>query len=168
MRASIASLLLTSGLLLGACQSAPPLPAGDPIGEDMNAAQVYSFAEVDAEPEAFFERTLLVEATATAVCASKGCWMQIEDAGSTAMVRWEDGCDGRFAFPQDVAGQRVLIQGSFYPKTISEEDAAHIEVEAGGDVEIEREGYEFNASAIIVIAEDAGCADCEDCAGCGE
>lgn len=147
--------LLALPLLLTACQSVPPLPQGEHVGEEMAEAQVYTFAEVDAEPEAFFERTLLVEATATAVCVSKGCWMQIEDGERTAMVRWEDGCGGRFAFPEDVAGQRVLIQGSFYPTVISPEDVAHLESEAPEGVEFEEEGYEFNASAILVIAEDA-------------
>ena len=50
---------------------------------------------------------------------------------------------GKYAFPESAVGERVLIQGSFYPKVISEEDARHIEEEAGGAMKVEREGYEF-------------------------
>ena len=67
------------------------------------------------------------------------------------MVRWESGCGGKYAFPPGAVGRRVLIQGSFYPKTISEEDAEHLEEEAAEGVVIPREGYEFNASAILVL-----------------
>ena len=66
------------------------------------------------------DRVVLVEATAKAVCQNAGCWMQVEDGGRTAMVRWETGCGGKYAFPKDIAGRRVLIQGTFYPKTLTE------------------------------------------------
>ncbi len=56
--------------------------------------------------------------------------------------------DEKCAFPKSAVGKRVLIQGSFYPKVISAEDAEHLEAE--GAAEIEREGYEFNASAVLI------------------
>jgi len=94
---------------------------------------------------------VLVEATVEAVCAKKGCWMKVADEGRVAMVRWEAGCGGQYKFPMDAVGKRVLIQGSFYPKSISAEDAEHIAEEAGGKVEIPREGYEFNASSVLIL-----------------
>lgn len=142
---SFAPVLLA--LLLVGCSS---LPSGERYGEPMVMQDVVAFSVVDANPSAYFETTLLVEATVTSVCQNKGCWMQVEDEGSTAMVRWETGCGGKYAFPTSAVGKRVLIQGSFYPKVISEEDALHIEAEAGGNIEVEREGYEFNASAVLV------------------
>jgi Domain of unknown function (DUF4920) len=137
-------------LLLAACQSTPTLPKGTVFGTEMKPQETYRFSVVDATPANFFDKTVLVEATIQAVCQTKGCWMQIEDAGKTAMVRWETGCGGKFAFPKDGAGKRVLIQGSFYPKKISEEDAEHLEQEAGKKLDIKRDGYEFNASAVLV------------------
>lgn len=140
-----------SALLLAACQSTPTLPKGQSFGTEMKAQETHRFAVVDATPANFFNKTVLVEATVKAVCQTKGCWMQVEDDGRTAMVRWETGCGGKFAFPKDAAGKRVLIQGSFYPKTISEADAKHLEEEAGGKLNVKREGYEFNASAVLVL-----------------
>jgi len=142
-------------LILAACASTSGLPPGEQIGEPIEPREVVHYSVVDADPPAFYEQTLLVEATVVAVCQTKGCWMQIEDAGHTAMVRWYTDCGGKYAFPKDLAGKRVVIQGSFYPKEISEEDAEHLEQEAGGELEIQLEGYEFNATAIVVLSEPA-------------
>ncbi len=117
----------------------------------MEAQETHRLAVVDASPEEFFHRTVLIEATATAVCLMKGCWMQVEDHGSKAMVRWETGCGGKYAFPKDIVGKRILIQGSFYPHHIDEADAQHIESESSGGVAIPREGYEINASAVLIL-----------------
>jgi hypothetical protein len=77
--------------------------------------------------------------------------MKVEDEGKVALVRWETGCGGKYAFPLDWTGKRVLIQGSFYPKKVSEADAEHMREEAGRKVDIPRDGYEFNASAVMLL-----------------
>lgn len=141
--------LALAALYLSACQTT--LPEGQRFGEPLVVQRSVPFAVVDASPADYFDRTVLVEATVKAVCVSKGCWMQVEDEGQTAMVRWESGCGGKYAFPQELVGKRVLVQGSFYPKVISEEDAEHLEAEAGEGLEIEREGYEFNASGVLLL-----------------
>lgn len=146
------TLLAAALALLGAC-STPTLPEGEPIGEPMEAQSIVHFAVVDAEPAKFFDRTLLVEARVVAVCQTAGCWMQVEDEGATALVRWETGCGGKYAFPKDAAGKRILIQGSFYPKELSEEDRAHMEEEAASELTIPEDTYEFNASAVMLLDE---------------
>lgn len=127
------------------------LPDGAIYGEIMNTERPVMFSVVDATPSKFFNKTVLVEATTVAVCKKAGCWMQVEDEGKKAMVRWETGCGGKYTFPMDAVGKRVLIQGSFYPKTISPEDIEHLEEEAGGKLELEEEGYEFNASSVMIL-----------------
>jgi hypothetical protein len=144
------SLLLASLLLVPACRAT--LPEGDAVGEPIEPRGIVTLAVVDASPSEYFEQTLLVEAEVQAVCERKGCWMKVADGESNAMVRWEAGCGGKYAFPADAVGKRILIQGSFYPKTISEEDAEHLQSEAPEGVVIEREGYELNASAILIPA----------------
>ncbi len=150
---ALTALLATSLLWLGAC-SAPALPDGDPIGEPMERRDIVHFAVVNAEPPKFFDRTLLVEARIVTVCQKAGCWMEVEDEGATAFVRWETGCGGKYMFPKDAAGKRVLIQGSFYPKELSEEDREHMEEEAGGELSIPEDPYEFNASAVMLLDEE--------------
>ena len=145
---------LLSALALLACLSScySTLPSGERIGERVKEQTIIRLAFVDEAPERFYDRTLLVEATVAAVCQRAGCWMKIKDNGHTAMVRWEEGCGGEYQFPENAVGKRVVIQGSLYRKSISEEDAEHIEEEAGGDVTIERETHEINANAMIVCA----------------
>lgn len=141
-----------SGLALVSCASRPTLPAGVIVGEEMQPREVIALSVVEAHPKDFRNRTLLIEATVTAVCQKMGCWMQVEDGGSRSMVRWESGCGGRYAFPKDLQGRRVLIQGSIYPKEISEPDAHHLEEEAGREIRIDRAGSEINASSILMLA----------------
>jgi len=133
------------------------LPEGEAIGEPLEARPILRFADVHATPSAYYDQTLLVEARVVEVCRKAGCWMQIVDETATgepatAMVRWEAGCGGRYTFPEASTGRRVVIQGSFYPKTIAPEDAAHLEEEAGGTLDVPLEGYEFNASAVLLLA----------------
>src|SRR5687768_14136744 len=104
-------------LVLSACVVPARLPPGEAIGEPLVRQDSVRFSAVDADPPAYFERTLLVEATVTAVCRMSGCWMQVEDEGRTAMVRWETGCGGQYSFPPGAIGRRVLIQGTLHPKT---------------------------------------------------
>ncbi len=139
--------------LLAACAGpAHAIPSGERVGEAVVAAEIHPLDTIVAKPSDYFERTLLVEAKVNEVCQKAGCWMQVEDAnGKTALVRWETGCGGKYAFPKDTAGERILIQGSFYPKEISPEDAEHMRQEAGGKLEVPEKGFEFNASAVVLL-----------------
>jgi hypothetical protein len=149
---TIVVLALVLGLA-SACASRPTLPPGEIVGMEMQPREVVHLSVVDANPEPYWNKTLLIEATVTAVCQHSGCWMQIEDGGSRAMVRWESGCGGDYAFPKDLQGRRVLIQGSIYEKSFSEDEVEHLEEEAGRKLSIEREGREINASAILVVGD---------------
>ena len=122
-------LLLLSLLSLFGCQAT--LPDGETVGETIEPRNIIALATVDATPAEYFEQTLLVGAEAVAVCQAKGCWMKVQDGDADAMVRWEEGCGGKYAFPPEIVGKRIVIQGSFYPKVLSEEDAAHLQAEAG-------------------------------------
>ena len=143
---SLHALALALALTATACRT-----GGTAIGKPMEERSSVHFALVDAAPQKYFDRTVLVEATVTAVCQNSGCWMQIADQGRTALVRWETGCGGEYAFPKDAAGKRVLIQGTFYRKSLSEEEVEHLKEESGGKVQVPSETYEFNASAVRIL-----------------
>ena len=132
------------------------------IGDAITVATApVTLADVRANPSAYFEKTLLVEGTAAAVCQAKGCWMTITDGnGEPIWVRWSTGCGGDYAFPKDAAGRKVLLQGSFYPKEISPADAEHLAEESGtlkAD-EIAGQTFEINATACVVLPEAAAAA----------
>ena len=136
----------------GAAPSAPP--SGEHVGEALESREVVALADLARDPSAYEGRTLLVEAGVAAVCPNAGCWMKIEDGDAAAIVRWETGCGGRYAFPADAAGRRVLVQAALLPEPLSEDARAHLEAEAGRSPEgllPEGEVRELNASAIVLI-----------------
>jgi hypothetical protein len=138
-------------LLLAACASTATLPPGERIGEPVEPRAIVHYAAVDANPPAFLEKTILVEAKVVAVCQNAGCWMQVEDGGKTAMVKWFTDCGGKYAFPKDLAGKTVLIQGQYRAKSMTAEEIEHRSEEAKQMLVVPSEGYEFNASAIVVL-----------------
>jgi hypothetical protein len=138
-------------LVVAACSSTPSEPQGERIGEPLQTTESVRYSVVGADPAAHVDETVLVEASVVAVCQSAGCWMQVEDGGRTALVRWSTGCGGKYAFPKDLAGKRVLIQGSFHPKATGADEVEHLSIEAGRELEIPAAGYELNASAIVVL-----------------
>jgi hypothetical protein len=138
-------------LFLAACASTPALPEGLHIGEPVVSRAIVHYSAVDANPPAFLEKTILVEAKVVAVCQSAGCWMQVEDGGKTVMVKWFTDCGGKYAFPKDLAGKRVLIQGAYHKKPMTAEEIEHRSVEAGKPLAVPADGYELNASAIVVL-----------------
>lgn len=143
-------LVLPLLLVASSCATvATPIAAGLAIGEPMQQREILTLATVQSSPAEHFNQTLLVEARITAVCQSMGCWMQIADGERVAMVRWEEGCEGRYSFPKDSVGERVLIQGSFYAMAIDPADAEHLEAE--GASEIPAQGFELNASAVVML-----------------
>lgn len=137
--------------LTAACASTTALPKGQLIGQEMKPQTAYRFAVVDANPKDFFDKTVLVEASVKAVCQNSGCWMQVEDEGRSAFVHWETGCGGEFAFPKDAAGKRIVVQGTFHPKKLTDAEVEHLEEEAGHKLTVRRDGYEFNASSVLII-----------------
>jgi hypothetical protein len=141
-----------------AATEAPSLPPGaSRIGEAITVTTApVQLAAVRANPSAYFDKTLLVEGTAAAVCQAKGCWMTITDGqGEPIWVRWSSGCGGAYAFPKDAAGRRVILQGSFYAKEISPADAEHLAGESGGMAAAEIAGptFEINATACVLLPE---------------
>jgi hypothetical protein len=143
--------LLPLVLLLAACASTADAPPGERIGEPLESRASVRYALVGAEPATWVDQTVLVEATVVAVCQNAGCWMQVEDGGHTALVHWYTECGGKYAFPKNLAGKRVLIQGALHRKATDADEAEHLAQEARTELEIPLEGYELNATAIVVL-----------------
>lgn len=125
-------------------------PKGRHIGEPILDLRTKKLADLMANPAPYVDRKVLIEGRIKAVCKKKGCWMQIEDGPHSVLVRWETGCGGRYAFPRDAVGERVIVQGSFYPKELSAKDAEHMREEAGAELDLARKVYEINADAVVL------------------
>lgn len=148
------SLPLVLAFALGAgCATPLRLPCGHDIGGDLRVAPTQRLSIVDASSDNFAHQTLLVEATVVRVCPTKGCWMQVEDEGHKVMVRWDSGCGGKFAFPKEAAGKRVLVQGSVVERQLTEAEIQRMEKDGGPGAAIPRVMREMRASAVRILDE---------------
>jgi hypothetical protein len=129
------------------------------VGEAITVPVPVQLAVVKRSPAEWFERTILVEATAADVCQARGCWLTLTDGpGEPIWARWASGCGGQYAFPKDVAGRRVVVQGSIYEKEIDPTAAAHLAAESGGLVaeEVAGKTLEMNVTACVILPAAAG------------
>jgi hypothetical protein len=140
--------------------SAPTAPAYVPpsgatsIGQPLTQAAVVKLAALQSDAGAHLSKTVLVEATAEAVCQAKGCWMTVKDgSGPPIWVRWGSGCGGAFAFPKDAAGKRVLVEGTLVESEITSEQAAHYASESPGmdPAKIVGKTFEISATACVML-----------------
>jgi hypothetical protein len=128
------------------------------VGETITVEAPVQLAAVKRSPADWFEKTILVEATAADVCQVKGCWLTLTDGqGEPIWVRWASGCGGKYAFPKDVAGRRVIVQGSIYEKEIDAAAAEHLAAESKGLAaqEIAGKTLEMNVTACVILPGQA-------------
>jgi hypothetical protein len=95
-----------------------------------------------------WRKTLLVQAVAEDVCQGKGCWMTVKGEGEAMWVRWSTGCGGEFAFPKDVVGKKVVIEGTLREKEMRPEEAQHLAAEAKNMNAAEITGKTFEIDAV--------------------
>lgn len=68
-------------------------------------------------------------ATVTEVCKAKGCWMKVKlEDGSDAMVKFKD---YGFFMPEDIEGQKVIVNGKAFVEEMSIEDQKHFAKDGG-------------------------------------
>jgi hypothetical protein len=113
-----------------------PMPAGDPVAISTAAADPSAHA---AAPAKFSGRI-------TQVCQKKGCWVVLEDEGSSARVMAKD---HGFEVPKDASG-RAVAYGQLEMEPISEEHARHLVEDDGAAPPAERE-LRIVATAIEIL-----------------
>jgi hypothetical protein len=64
------------------------------------------------DPTRFADKTVRTEGMVTAVCQSKGCWMQLSDETGVAHVKF---AGYGFFVPKDASGHRAVVQGKILP-----------------------------------------------------
>ncbi len=169
---------ISCAALFAGCSAKEPVPASAPaaqsstpttpafvppsgatsIGQPLTQATVVKLAALRSDAASNVSKTVLVEATAQAVCQAKGCWMTVKDGDSSPIwVRWASGCGGAFAFPKDAAGKRVLVEGTLVESEITADQAAHYASESPGmdAAKITGKTFEINATACVVLPEPA-------------
>ncbi|MCS6901337.1 MAG: DUF4920 domain-containing protein [Myxococcales bacterium] len=162
---SLGFLLLASAPLVGCETTRPsPDPAQAPSARAIPAAQTTPAAEKkvygegvsqDVElvplatllqsPERYAEKTIRTEGRVTAVCKSKGCWLEIGDEHSMAHVKLGN---HRFFVPRDAAGQHAVVQARVLPQVQKGHCEQEAEEQTGrvAKIELDATGVELTRS----------------------
>jgi hypothetical protein len=150
-------------VLLSACakdQVSGPfaVPSGATlIGNAPTQQKPIALIAIQKEPSAFVGKTILVQAVAEDVCQGKGCWMTVKGEGGPMWVRWSTGCGGDFAFPKDVVGKKVVVEGTLREKDMTPEEAQHMAAEAKrmNAAEITGKTFEIDAVSCVILGASA-------------
>ncbi len=92
---------------------------GAPIAPD---AKALTIAQVMEKPDDYKKKPVVVEGTVASVCSNMGCWMQLD----TVRVTFKD---YGFFVPTDSKGMQARAEGVVKVKTLSKEEADHLEGE---------------------------------------
>ncbi len=101
--------------------------------------------ELIKEPAKFNGQTVRTEGVVTAVCKSRGCWMEIGDENGTAHIKM---AGHSFFVPKTASGHRAVIQGRLLA---SEEEAGHTCKSADGC----REAHEQESGRLAKVEMEA-------------
>ncbi|MEO5761263.1 MAG: DUF4920 domain-containing protein [Vicinamibacteria bacterium] len=116
------------------------------FGKPLKGLPQTTVAAVLAKAEA--GQTVALEGTIKAVCAEKGCWLQLEQGKDSVHVSFEG---YSFFVPKNSAGQKVKLEGKVLVKKRSSKEIEHLEGEgakaAGAPVSIEATGVVIESPA---------------------
>jgi len=94
----------------------------DKYGEPLSLKDKTKISDIIDNPEAYLDKTVLVEGEVLDVCSMAGCWIEIssDKEGQKIKVKVED---GEIVFPQEAKGKAALVEGKVYKIELSKEEA---------------------------------------------
>lgn len=111
-------------------------------GAGLTLTEKTSISTILADPEAYLDKTVLVEGEVLDVCPHMGCWMEIKSDNGEGMIKVKVK-DGEIVFPVEAKGKTALVEGTVYKIELTQEKAIeHFQHIA------EEKGEEFDASTI--------------------
>jgi hypothetical protein len=115
---------------------------GTKLGADITLTEKTNISDILADPEAYLDKTVLVEGEILDVCSMMGCWMELKSQDSEGMIKVKVK-DGEIVFPMEAKGKTALVEGKVYKIELTQEKAIqHFEHVA------EEKGEDFDPSTI--------------------
>jgi hypothetical protein len=97
---------------------------GNDLSETISKVEV---KDLITTPEKFEKQNIEVQGSIKEVCQNMGCWMMISDGQNLVKIMTLH----KFFFPKDLMNNKVIAQGEFTTKDITDEDKKHYEDESG-------------------------------------
>lgn len=119
------------------------------FGSTMRAtAEPVSLADIMAAPESHQGNTLVIQTRVAKVCQKKGCFFIAQQGRHALRVSFKD---YGFFVPTDMGGKAVTLVGELVERTLTAEQAAHFNQDAGAaDAFASGTVYEIVATAVSV------------------
>ena len=125
------------------------LAAGEVVkrGAALGTSEAVKLSDVLTEPHKFAGKTVIIEGAVERVCQKQGCWMELVPEKGARGVRITFG-EHAFFVPFNSAGLRARAEGRVAVKTLTKEEADHLEGD-GGKLHRDKDGQ---ASEISFVA----------------
>lgn len=125
-------LFLIPALMLGFCLMAQP-PKGDAnpgmtFGEKITADGAISTTDLTAKLQSTATVDVKVTGKVKEVCKAEGCWLKMETANGTMMIKMKDHA---FLVPLSMNGKTIVVDGTATLKETSVEMLKHYAEDAG-------------------------------------
>jgi len=112
------------------------------LGAEITLTEKTNISDILADPEAYLDKTVLVEGEILEVCPMMGCWMELKSDDGEGMIKVKVK-DGEIVFPTEAKGSIALVEGKVYKIELTQEKAIeHFQHVA------EEKGEEFDPSTI--------------------
>ena len=112
------------------------------LGAEITLTEKTKISDILADPEAYLDKTVLVEGEILDVCPMMGCWMELKSDDGDRMIKVKVK-DGEIVFLVEAKGSTALVEGKVYKIELTKEKAIeHFEHVA------EEKGEKFDSSSI--------------------
>ena len=112
------------------------------LGAEITLTKKTNISDILADPEAYLDKTVLVEGEILDVCPMMGCWMELKSDDGEGKIKVKVK-DGDIVFPVEAKGSTALVEGKVYKIELTQEKAIeHFQHIA------EEKGEEFDPSTI--------------------
>ena len=116
--------------------------AATEYGRPVTVKELTKVSEIYDNPEKYVGKDVKVEGMIVAVCASRGCWMEIASDRQYEKIKIKVD-DGVIVFPISARGKRALIQGKLETVAMGAEEAKRFYAH-----QAEERGVKFDPSTV--------------------